>query len=379
MDAILKRLIPLLFLATTASASYSGYTYQRTLTVDHTKTSNGVASYSNMAVLVSTNDVSLSTAVSGGHLSNSSGYDLIFSTMSDCSYLLFWDTETVNNTGSATMNTWVKVPSISSTTDTVFYMCYGNAGTTSYQGTSQSTWDSNYTGVWHLPNGTTLALNDSTSNAVTLTGHNAPTAATGQIDGALAVANASSQWADNSSDLLSAAMTVEAWFKPSSFPNAYNTLIGVDGSGHYFDLHIKSSGKLAIYIQATGGQPFYDGSGATTLSAGTWYHIVATYDSTNGLAAYVNGSSDSTVSAQGTITLPGTIVQLGNDLPNFGGRYVDGVIDEARVSNLARSADWVKTEYNNQNSPSTFYAYGAETTSGGATSAPNRTLMGVGQ
>ena len=36
-----------------------------------------------------------------------------------------------------------------------------------------------------------------------------------------------------------------------------------------------------------------------------------------------------------------------------------GGLDEGRMSNIVRSADWIKTEYNNQSSPSTFYSYGA--------------------
>jgi hypothetical protein len=35
-------------------------------------------------------------------------------------------------------------------------------------------------------------------------------------------------------------------------------------------------------------------------------------------------------------------------------RWLNGVLDEARVSNIARSADWIKTEYNNQQSPASF-------------------------
>jgi biopolymer transport protein ExbB len=30
-------------------------------------------------------------------------------------------------------------------------------------------------------------------------------------------------------------------------------------------------------------------------------------------------------------------------------------LDEARISNTTRSAGWIATEYNNQNSPATFY------------------------
>jgi RHS repeat-associated protein len=36
--------------------------------------------------------------------------------------------------------------------------------------------------------------------------------------------------------------------------------------------------------------------------------------------------------------------------------YFNGNIDEVRSSKTARSADWIKTEYNNQKSPSTFYS-----------------------
>ena len=38
--------------------------------------------------------------------------------------------------------------------------------------------------------------------------------------------------------------------------------------------------------------------------------------------------------------------------------YFTGQIDEVRVSNIARSAAWIQTEYNNQSSPATFYTVG---------------------
>jgi hypothetical protein len=36
--------------------------------------------------------------------------------------------------------------------------------------------------------------------------------------------------------------------------------------------------------------------------------------------------------------------------------YFAGTVDEVRISNAARSATWIATEWNNQNSPSTFYS-----------------------
>jgi hypothetical protein len=38
------------------------------------------------------------------------------------------------------------------------------------------------------------------------------------------------------------------------------------------------------------------------------------------------------------------------------GNNWDGWIDEVRISKIARSADWILAEYNNENSPSTFYS-----------------------
>jgi hypothetical protein len=48
--------------------------------------------------------------------------------------------------------------------------------------------------------------------------------------------------------------------------------------------------------------------------------------------------------------------------------YHDETVDEARISGTVRSADWIKTEYNNQYSPSTFYSVAAEEGSGPALS-----------
>ena len=69
---------------------------------------------------------------------------------------------------------------------------------------------------------------------------------------------------------------------------------------------------------------------------------------------------------------PSTAVTTGGQastIGNFATRVVDeafkGLIDEVRLSasstpSGARSADWIKTEYNNQNSPSTFHTVGSQ-------------------
>ncbi|KPJ58250.1 MAG: hypothetical protein AMJ46_14485, partial [Latescibacteria bacterium DG_63] len=44
------------------------------------------------------------------------------------------------------------------------------------------------------------------------------------------------------------------------------------------------------------------------------------------------------------------------------GEYWDGIIDEVRISSVARTAGWIQTSFNNQNNPSAFYGLGDEKT-----------------
>lgn len=50
--------------------------------------------------------------------------------------------------------------------------------------------------------------------------------------------------------------------------------------------------------------------------------------------------------------------------------YYVGIIDEARISTIARSSDWISTTHNNQSSPSTFYSVGSEMTHFAAAPTP---------
>jgi hypothetical protein len=91
--------------------------------------------------------------------------------------------------------------------------------------------------------------------------------------------------------------------------------------------------------------------------ANVWHMYTYTYDSsTQTHRLYVDGANTSTnitAAQNGTPTLSSINTDRWGE--NFGGS-----IDEAHISNIARSADWVLTEYNNQSSPSTFYAVGSE-------------------
>jgi len=101
-----------------------------------------------------------------------------------------------------------------------------------------------------------------------------------------------------------------------------------------------------------GGDASYDGTGTATLTAGTFYHVVATYDSSAGTVGYVNGDQDGTSSPKGAL--------CSNSGPTLEGDAVDGIIDEVQISNVALSAHWIAAEYKNQANPGAFYAVGSE-------------------
>jgi len=336
---------------------FASFAHKRTLTINHAQVSTGTLTYTNMAVLISTNDVSLSTTTgSGGRLLNSSGFDLVFTTHSDCSsWELHWDTETIQNVGVSSFTAWVKVPSISSTTDTTFYMCYGSTSITTFQGGASSTWDSNYKGVWHLANGKTLGALDATSNGNngTITGS---TATVGQIDGAGSFNG--SQYIDNgtSSSLdIPGDITATAWIKQTN-QSGFQGVFSRSNSNlpAPFDYYINPTVPYQIA---------FVGSDTTQLASnnpiptGQWNYIGFTV-SGNTTTFYINGVPDGTATSS-THTSGGThrfLIGARDDI----GTAFNGTIDEVRISNVARTSDWIKTEYNNQFAPNTFTTIGAE-------------------
>ena len=341
------------------------YNYSRAITVS----SNASGTNANFPMLFSGTYAWLAASSSAGRIQNlttapngsQEPADLIFSTSASCASPLNYETESYNASTGAIID-WVNVPSLSA--GTVIYACYGNPGVTSDQSHPAATWNSNYSAVYHLPNGTTLSANDSTANGNNGTLVNLPTATTGQIGGGMNLVAASNQYINTTDTVSPTASTYEAWIKPASFPNAYNSIFEKStGSSAYLDFHVKSNGTLACYVTATGGNVNYDGTGVNTLVAGTWYYVAMSYDSTNGLKCYVNGGVDGAVSALGNISANTAPLYIGND-QIVSPRYFNGIIDEAKFSTVALSSSWILTEYRNQNSPSTFYAVGSETGNG---------------
>lgn len=327
----------------------------------------------NFPMLVSYTDARLKTVGNGGHVQNANGYDIRPYNAVGGSAMTF-ELERYNaSTGEVIM--WVLVPSCD--VGSIVYLYYGDA-TISTNGSSTSTWNSNFKGVWHLPDGTTLTVLDSTSNANNGT-NNGATAATGKVDGGAAFVPASSQFIDTV-DIASldnaGAISVFAWVKETTL--AINEAIVVkwdyQTQGNFgFQTGAFVAGYLSVFIATsltdTGAGCRVD-TAAAVLTANTWHHVGFVFDGSqtgnaNRLKIYVDGQSVGVT--QGIGNVPATTVSGSTatvKIGKFGGiltRYFNGSMDEVNVLNAALSADWVLTQYNNQSSPSTFFTLGGET------------------
>lgn len=370
------------------------YGYYRTLTIDHTKC--GSSSSSSFPVLVSISAAtSVKTVANGGKINNTGTqtggaggtmpFDLVFSSDTAGASKYPWEVEKYDGT-TGDLIAWVQVPSVSNSVDTVFYMVYGDAAVNTQQNTStlapSAVWDANYKGVWHLADvtagGTTK---DSTSNAINGTASaTSPTSAAAQIgNGASFDGNTARNIDIGSSSSLGGltAFTLEGWIKPSGFGDDGGSVIiacpksrGPGAVDPFQDTQLSVSATSVVTLASTGvaGSRKVD-SQTTTISTGTWYHIVGTYDGST-LRSYRNGVLLGSGTAAASITTPSTpstsyrIGQVG--IANSDFAQVNGLLDEVRFSNSRRSADWILTQYNNQNAPGNigsagFLTFGAET------------------
>jgi RHS repeat-associated protein len=347
----------------------NGYAYQSAITIPHSHVPN--TDQTNFPVLISGTYPNLATTANGGNVTNANGYDIVFSLDPSGTNPLAYERESYNSATGAIIF-WVKVPTLSHTTDTVIYMSYGNPSITTDQSNKTAVWDSNFEGVWHLPNGTILTGNDSTDNGNNATVYGTPAATAGQIDGAATFGASTANYlqADDAASLrIANAITLSAWI--------YNTADNLNGGGLIVEKRDPTTPgnnyNYGLWL-APGGQllfQFNDGSyRSSTTSTGAvpknvWTHVVASVDeSTQLVSFYVNGSLYSTTTKSGSMPSSGTgVLQIGNYGTFNGGVYsFEGIIDEVRTSNKVRSGDWIATEYNNQNSPAAFYGVGASTT-----------------
>ncbi len=142
--------------------------------------------------------------------------------------------------------------------------------------------------------------------------------------------------------------TLAAWFKPNSNPagtgSANNACYGIIcKQGYHTGLTYNNGGTFSMSQWYNPGPACAGATTSGTYAPGSWYHVAATIDRTNGIVKlYVNGTQDGTSS----YTKNAAIYEYNQMQWRIGiaqpgaGTYrwcADGIIDDARIYNKALS------------------------------------------
>ncbi|MFW9783800.1 MAG: DUF2341 domain-containing protein, partial [Candidatus Heimdallarchaeota archaeon] len=339
------------------------FNYYKIISIDHTKV-NGTCSHLNFPLLISILDDDLKSDV------QVDGDDIAFSL--DGKWLDH-QIEQFNQSYSgshAQLIAWVRIPFLSTAFDTKITMYYGNLTMNSRQNPND-VWYSDYSGVWHLsedPSGTPPQIKDSTiptsdgSAYGTMTSFNQKE---GKIGGSIDFdgLNDYISITNNPELQITGELTVQIWFKANTIQNDYLfNKMGSTSSSYGWDLSFDDNTPNDGWVTFR----FFDGISITEVgyepvSTGKWYHVVGVFKPNDYAKFFLNGTLADTITTGIAPSLfdPPIAVVLGRRSQGLT-PYYNGIIDEARISNVARSDEWIVTEYSNQFDPSSFYSVGSE-------------------
>jgi hypothetical protein len=338
----------------------SAFSYRKTITINAGQVTGGPQT--GFPMLISHTDPDLRTTANGGLVVNANGFDIIFRAVDDVTCggpgtapcTLSHEVESYTAT-TGQIIAWVNVPSINN--GTVIYVYYGDAAVTASTQDPTGVWDTNYKGVWHETGG----VADSTQYASSGTN-----VGTTNVAGTIANArqfNGTSQyfWVADSPNFNvgTGTMTISAWIYRHTNANYHGIASHTNGTaatdGWWFTAFSNGGTPANVLNFSMNGTDHYS-TGTITLN--TWTYVAAVKSGT-AVSFYINGALSNTVNNGQNINDSAGRLRVGIEGSSHGNQYFDGVIDETRLSTMARSSGWIATEYRNQSAPVTFYALGA--------------------
>jgi hypothetical protein len=224
------------------------------------------------------------------------------------------------------------------------------------QGTFGNAWYSIYVSYNAQP------LKDSTSNQNNPTSQGSMTSAdqvTGKIDGSIDFdgTNDELQLGNAASLQITGALTVEAWAKPATT----GSYMGIGGKQKY------ASGSYAGYALSKTDSNYFRfqiaGTGIDSNSSyadTNWHYLVGRYSGTT-YYLYVDGVQQVNTGTA-TLTDSGQTAFIGRQYSDYDGRWWSGTVDEFRISNATRSAEWIKASYESERD--NLVDFGSETIDG---------------
>lgn len=302
----------------------------------------GTSDLTNFPVLINFATNTLRHTSSGGNVENINGYDILITT-DDGSTIMSHQIEDYNpTTGEITF--WVRFPTLSPTTDTEFYLYFGNSSV-STDPSSVNVWDSNYKMVLHLneenPTGTFPDASgegtDGTDTGTVLT--------TGQVGGAVDFNGTGDRITvvDNGVSPLdiSGNITISFWLRIANLGSGPDILTKGDYLNGY-SIWATAGGVINFQINndalsSPGGQ----------LTNNVWSYLTFSRASNGDRTIYVNGAEVASDNSNESFNIDdeNLFLSTASFWPYLGD------FDEVRISNSTRDSAWIATEYSNQNNP----------------------------
>ncbi|MCX6666415.1 MAG: DUF2341 domain-containing protein, partial [Euryarchaeota archaeon] len=261
---------------------------------------------------------------------------------------------------------WVRIPTFSSTTDTEIYMYYNNTLCTTNRENAEGVWDSNYEMVQHLHDEDEIA--DSTSNGNDGENNGVEFSRLGKIDGAISFHEGASINVETLNDGANYARgdyTLSLWFKTDA--NSEDLMSDYeDYSGGMGEPYV-NGWVLGINKDDFLTYTAYDLASEASIVGDTkvvtieWVYVVVvdrgeTSKTGETTTIYLNGQVE-VDGSRGAIGSGGRIFTLGaehyTDILGQGYRnFFVGLMDEVRISDIARNSSWINASFNNMNSTS---------------------------
>jgi hypothetical protein len=333
-----------------------GWSYRKMITIDHNMVDGNLV---NFPVLISMVDSDLRDKA------QFDGDDILFMDGLGVSTMLFHEIESYEGS-SGELVAWVKIPSLSSSVDTILYMYYGNPGCSS-QEYPERVWNSDYIHVWHLGD-------DLVDSAGSDDGTNHGDVVSGKVGKGRDFEQGESDYI-NLGDMTQPAdgslttMTWECWVKPETQDGIIMTKYDSSGTD-YSSYHISfiQGGKLKNNAYSSWGAYSISITDNGYAVAGQWIYLSSTWNlgGINNMVPFIDGGEVSytqTHDAANVVWNTPVTDDIGRYRPESSGpHYADAVIDELRWSKIVRNDDWIKTSYNTMNNPSGFFSVGPEET-----------------
>jgi len=292
-----------------------------------------------------------------------SGLDVVFTAANGVS-VLPREIESYSSAGSQ-LNAWVKTD-VSSTAPTTLYMYYKGGAVAN----SPGTWDDNFKMVQHLEE-TTGTRTDSTQYANAMTAYNGVAATTaGKVDGADVFDGIDNGAYLAAPDTLgigpTQSFTHEAWVNLGDSHTTENKYVMALSGRNSIRGFIGSTPNAGIYWERNGLSAQSINTGLDIR--GAWHHVAQVYDATAGtygtMTMYLDGQPVGSAPVVGaTLRTGSALYTVGTWATTYG--QIDGTIDEVRISDSPRSAEWMAASYNNQNNPTAHVAAAAAQAKGG--------------